>query len=171
MRRIIATSLILIINIVIQSTILQHISIRGVIPNTAVITIVSFALLRGSASGAITGFFSGLLYDVLFGNTMGLYALLGMSAGWLCGKFNTNFYRENYFLPAVLSCTAVLLYDCAIYLFGVIQGVSFSYISLLFNIILPEAVYTAVFVIPVYRIVFAVNEQLESRERRNRRLF
>ena len=171
MRRIIVTGLVIIINIVIQSTLLQHISIRGVMPNTALIIIVSFALLRGSVGGAAAGFFSGLLYDVLFGNTVGFYALLGMSAGWLCGKFNTNFYRENYFLPAVLSCCAVFFYDCALYLYGIVQGISFSYISLLFNIILPEAVYTAVFVIPVYRIVFAVNEQLESRERRNRRLF
>ena len=171
MRRIIVTGLLIIINIVIQSTLLQHIAIRGVIPNTAVIIIVSFALLRGSVSGAAAGFFSGLLYDVLFGNTMGFYALLGMAAGWLCGKFNTNFYRENYFLPAVLSCAAVLLYDSTVYLFGIVQGIGFSYISILFNIVLPEAVYTAVFVIPVYRIVFAANEQLESRERRNRRLF
>ncbi|MBE6008534.1 MAG: rod shape-determining protein MreD [Lachnospiraceae bacterium] len=171
MRRIIVTGLLIIINIVIQSTLLQHIAIRGVIPNTAVIMIVSFALLRGSVSGAATGFFAGLLCDILFGNTFGFYALLGTVTGWICGSFNTNFYRENYFLPAVLSCASVFLYDCAIYLFGIVQGISFSYISLLFNIILPEAVYTAVFVIPVYRIVFAANEQLESRERRNRRLF
>jgi len=171
MRRIITTAILLIINIVIQSTLMQFISIRGVIPNTAIIMIVSFALLRGSVSGAVTGFFSGLLYDVLFSNTLGLYALLGMMTGWICGKSSTDFYRENYFLPAVLSCTSVFLYDSAIYVFGIVQGISFSYLNVLFNIILPEAVYTAVFIIPVYRIVFAVNEQLESKERRSRRLF
>ena len=171
MRRIAVTCLLIIINIIIQSTLLQHIAIRGVIPNTAIIIIVSFALLRGSVSGAAAGFFSGLIYDILFGNSVGFYALLGIVTGWICGIFNTNFYRENYFLPAVLSCAAILFYDSAIYIFGMIQGINFSYISILFNIILPEAVYTAVFVIPVYRIVFAANEQLESKERRNRRLF
>ena len=156
---------------VLQTTTFQTLSFAGITPNLMIIVTASYGFMRGRRSGLLTGFFSGLLYDVLFGNTMGLYALLGMATGWLCGKFNANFYRENYFLPAVLSCSAVFFYDCVLYLFGIVQGISFSFISLLFNIILPEAVYTAVFVIPVYRIVFAVNEQLESRERRNRRLF
>ncbi len=171
MRRIIITGLLLIINIVLQSTVLQHIQIRGVIPNTAIIIIVSFALLRGSICGAATGFFSGLLYDVLFGQSVGFYALLGMVSGWVCGKFNENFYRENYFLPATLSAGTVIIYNSIIYFYGMLMSVNSSYLTNLFNIALPEAVYTAVLVIPVYRIVFAVNEQLEAKERRSRRLF
>ena len=170
-RRLIVTALLLIVNIILQSTIFQHIQIRGVIPNTAIIIIVSLALLRGSVGGAAAGFFAGLLHDMLFGNIIGFYALLGMITGWVCGKLSTNFYRENYFLPAVLSCTTLLIYDTVIYVSGIMQGISFSYLNVLFNIILPEAVYTAVFLIPVYRIVFAINEQLEAKERRSRRLF
>lgn len=171
MKRVTVTAILLIINFVLQSTVFHFIEIRGIMPNTAIIFIVSFALLRGSLCGAVSGFFSGLLYDVLFGASIGYYALLNMIIGWLCGKFNTNFYRENYLLPALLSAAGVMVYESIIYITHIFMSGSFMYTYFLFNKILPEAVYTLVFVIPVYRISFAVNERLESGERRSRRLF
>ena len=171
MRRIIVTGILLIINFVLQSTLLNLIEIRGVVPNTAIIITVSFALLRGSATGSIVGFFLGLLHDVLFGPSVCLYALLGMLIGYFCGKFNSNFYRENYFLPMLLSVISLIAYDTVIYITHMFMSGNLMYLYCLFNIILPEAVYTAVFVVPVYRIVFGINEQLEAKERRSRRLF
>ena len=171
MKRVIITAILLIINFILQSTVFNYIEIRGVIPNTAIIFIVSFALLRGSLCGAAAGFFSGLLYDIFFGASIGYYALINMVIGWLCGKFNTNFYRENYLLPALLSIAGVIASETVIYITHIFMSGSFMYAYFIFNKILPEAVYTLVLVIPVYRISFAVNEWLESKERRSRRLF
>lgn len=171
MRGIISTAVLVIINFVLQTTLMQNIQIRGVLPNTALIIIISFALLKGSKNGAIVGFFSGLVYDVLFGSSIGFYALLYMLAGYFCGKFNENFYRENYFLPTLLSACSVVVFESIIYFTHVFMSGNFMYFYFVFNKFLPEAVYTVVFVVPVYRIVFAINEQLEARERRSRRLF
>lgn len=171
MKRAIITAILLIINFVLQSTVFNYIEIRGVIPNTAIIFIVSFALLRGSLCGAAAGFFSGMLYDIFFGASVGYYSLINMVIGWLCGKFNINFYRENYLLPALLSTAGVIVSETVIYLTHIFMSGSFMYTYFIFNKILPEAVYTLVLVIPVYRISFAVNERLEIKERRSRRLF
>ncbi len=171
MRRIIVTALTLIINFVLLSTVFQNIEIRGVLPNTTIIIVISFSLLRGSTGGGTVGFFSGLMYDILFGSSIGFYALLLMLVGYISGKFNENFYRENYFLPAILSAAGVLAYESVIYITHVFMSGNFMYFYFLFNKFLPEVVYTLVFVIPVYRIIFAVNEQLEAKERRSRRLF
>ena len=74
MRRILITALILIVNIVFQSSVLPFFEIRGIIPNTSLIIIMSFALLRGSYEGALIGFFAGLLQDTFFGSSLCYYA-------------------------------------------------------------------------------------------------
>ena len=44
-------------------------------------------------------------------------------------------------------------------------------LGLLFNVLLPEMVYTAVLTIPVYRLLFGINEWLELKEKYKYRLF
>ena len=46
-----------------------------------------------------------------------------------------------------------------------------NYFYFLVRIILPEAVYTAVAAIIIYRVLFSVNERIEKSERYKRRLF
>ena len=62
----VVTALVIIINFILQSTVLRLIEIRGVIPDTMIIITVSYALLRGQDTGAAAGFFGGLLYDIFF---------------------------------------------------------------------------------------------------------
>ena len=51
--RIFITAIFIVLNFLMQSTILHYIEIRGVIPNTTIILIVSYGLLRVSTEGAI----------------------------------------------------------------------------------------------------------------------
>lgn len=57
--RILLTGILIFVNFILQTTLLPYISIGGLLPNTALIIVVSYALLRGSTEGAIVGFFSG----------------------------------------------------------------------------------------------------------------
>ena len=89
--RIFITAIFIILNFLMQSTILHYIEIRGVIPNTTIILIVSYALLRGSTEGVLVGFFSGLLQDVFFGTSIGYFTLFNTITGYLFGRGNHNF--------------------------------------------------------------------------------
>ena len=171
MRRVITLFAVLCINIVFQSTILQGFSIAGVIPNTAIIIVVSMALLRGSTEGAICGTAAGLLQDVLFGSSIGYYALLGMLLGYFAGKFNKGFYRENYALPIIVSIAASIAYESLIFFTSVLFSGNTMYFYFFIKIILPETVYNAVATIIIYRILFSVNSALEEKEKYKRKLF
>lgn len=171
MKRIIIVAVILLLNICLQTTLLQAIQVRGVLPNTAVVIIVSYSLLRGSTEGAVVGFFSGLLYDLLFGNSFGFYACLGLVCGFLSGKAHKNFYRENYILPLAICTCAAFFYETTIYFTGFFLRGNLDLLFFIRNLILPTAVYTAIFSIPLYRILFGINEYLEEKERYRRRLF
>jgi len=46
---------IVIFNFILQSTIIPHIAVLGVVPNTALIIVVSLAILNGKREGAVVG--------------------------------------------------------------------------------------------------------------------
>jgi rod shape-determining protein MreD len=169
--RILTTSIIIIINFILQTTLMQYIQIHGILPNTAVILIVSYALLRGSIEGAVVGLFAGLLQDIFFGTAFGYFTFLGMATGYLAGRSNRNFYRENYVMPIMLCSIAVFLYETAIYLTSFLFRGHLNIFYYFGRTILPETVYTAMFTIIVYRILFSVNEWLELKEKYRYRLF
>ncbi|MCI8342147.1 MAG: rod shape-determining protein MreD [Firmicutes bacterium] len=171
MRRVITIFVVLCLNIVFQSTILQNFSITGVIPNTAIIIVVSMALLRGSTEGAICGAAAGFLQDIFFGSAIGYYALLGMLLGCFAGKFNKGFYRENYALPVLVSIVSSFVYESCIFFTSVLFSGNTMYFYFIVNIILPETVYNAVATIIIYRILFSINSALEEKEKYKRKLF
>lgn len=169
--RVFVTSIILIVNLIMQSTLLQFIKIRGVLPNTAIIIIVSYALLRGSLEGAIVGFCSGALQDIFFGVSFGYFTILGMLTGYICGKCHQDFYKENYLLPLMLCTAATFFYETIIYLTSFLFRGQLNLLYFLQTVILPETVYTSVFSIIIYRILFGINDSLESKERYKHKLF
>ena len=150
---------------------LPYISIGGILPNTALIIVVSYALLRGSTEGAIVGFFSGLPIDIFFGTSFGYYTLLFLLAGLLIGRSQKDFYRENYLLPIIICSLAAIVYESIIFITGFFLQGNTTVLYFLVRLALPEAVYTAVVTIPIYRLLFGINEWLELKEKYKYRLF
>ncbi len=167
--RIVVITAILIINTILQSTYFEYIEIIGVKPNTAIIIIVSFAIMRGSFEGALIGFFSGLLQDILFGSSVGTHALLGMYVGYLCGKVNKDFFSENYFLELVLCAASVLGYECIIYFFFFLMRGKTDFLYFFNRIILPEVVYTSFISLFIYKVMYLINDKIEAREKLTRK--
>ncbi len=165
------TALIIIINFILQSTVLHVIEIRGVIPDTMLIIVVSYALLRGQNAGASTGFFAGLLYDIFFGNSIGFYALVGMLTGYFCGICHRNFYRENFILPVTLSAVANIITGLIIYFTGFLFNNSYNVFYYIVSVIIPQAVYTGIVALPIYRVLYGINKKVEMKEKERRKLF
>ena len=171
MKRIITMAVLLILNLVLQSTIMQHIRFNSVIPNTSIVFIVSFSLLRGKTEGTIVGFFAGILQDIFYGSSIGFYALLGMLTGYFLGRYNPNYYRENFALPVFFSFVVTLIYETVIFVIGPFFNGSFNYFYFFITKIIPCAVYTSVTAIIIYRLLFSVNDRLEKSEKYKRKLF
>ena len=169
--RVLITSILIFLNFVLQTTLFQFFSIRGILPNTALIIVTSYALLRGSKEGALVGVFSGLLWDVFFQTTLGFYSLLFALIGFLIGRSQRNFYRENYLLPVLFCTTAACVFEIIMYCTVFVLYGRGNIWYLLFQILLPETVYTALVTIPFYRLLFGINEWLELKEKYKYRLF
>lgn len=169
--RVLVSALILIVNLIFQSTLFEHIAIMGIKPNTAIIIVVSFAFLRGETEGLLIGAFAGLLQDSFFAPFIGLNVFISMLIGYLCGRFFSDFYKEGIMIPMVITIVATFTYEFIFYIFYPLLMGYTNFLYFLNTTILPETVYTTLFSVVIYKIIYSINLKLEKRERYNRKLF
>ncbi len=104
-------SLIVILNLILQSTVFQWFKIYGVLPNTALILVICFAVYSGRNKGATIGFFVGILHDIILGRIIGLNALVFMIIGYLVGLMDQKIFKENLLIPFILTGVATVFYE------------------------------------------------------------
>ncbi|MCL2665287.1 MAG: rod shape-determining protein MreD [Defluviitaleaceae bacterium] len=162
---------IIILNYAFQTTLLPSAAVLGVTPDTGLILIVSYAIMRGDAEGAVFGFFSGLLFDLTGGGPIGIFALLGMAAGYVCGKPFKNFFRDNFALPLAVVPVAAMLYQFAFYFTHMLFRGKTEFWFYFGSIMFPKTIYTLVLAVPLYLLLYAVNGMIEKFEIPRRNFF
>ena len=135
---------ILLLNLIVQSSIFPFIEVFHVKPDSLLSLVLSFALLAGNPTGALVGFFGGLLQDILFGNNLGLYALQYMVVGYLAGLVYGKLYVDKVFIPilAVIPANIIKQTIMVAYNFFTHSGMALNKVSL--QILIPETLYTIV---------------------------
>ena len=170
--RALIVGVIVLINFILQSTVFGYIAILDIVPNTALIFVVCYAILRGDVEGGIVGLASGLLRDIFFAPYfLGLNALLCMLAGYLCGKPFKHFFRENYVAPVILTAVSMLIYGILFYLVMFLPQGGTNFAGVFAYTVLPETVYTVIFALPLYHLVYRINFRLENYEKKRRSMF
>ncbi|MBP3888204.1 MAG: rod shape-determining protein MreD [Cellulosilyticum sp.] len=163
-------SILLIVMHVLESTLFQYIRIGGVGPNFMIMIIVSFALLRGSKEGALIGIGAGLLYDLSFGLHIGPTVISYMLIGFVCGKLNRNFYRENFIIPFICTLVSSLFYSGVNIMAFVLRG-ELAFVYFIKSIVVPELIYTITLSLIVYQLAYSLNERIESSQKSLRNMF
>jgi rod shape-determining protein MreD len=157
-------AVLILVNFVLQSTLFPHFAIMATTPDTALIFIVSYAMLRGDIEGAIFGFFAGLVQDASGGLFIGQFALLGFLTGYVCGKPFKDFFKDNYFLPFFVVLLVCFGYQFVVYVTSVMIFGHLDFGLYLRTIILPKTVYTASLAVPLYALLHLINSRIEKRE-------
>ncbi|MDR0447798.1 MAG: rod shape-determining protein MreD [Treponema sp.] len=85
-----------------QSVLLYRLTIYGAIPDISLGVLVFSAYVNGTKSGQITGFFSGLFYDILSASPIGLYTFVRTVIGALGGLLQGMFFLDKVVLPMLL---------------------------------------------------------------------
>ena len=164
--RVFCMAVLIIVNYVLQSTIFVRFSILGVSPDTALIFIVSYGILRGDIEGAIFGFFAGLTHDLFGGQIVGIYAMLGFLTGFVAGKPFKDYFKDNYFLPFMIVVVAAISYQTLFFFFSFLVRQRMDFWFYFSTIIFPKTIYTASVAIPLYSLMFLINSRLEEHEDR-----
>ena len=162
--RIFVLALIVLLNFILQTTLFRWIAIAGIIPNTALIIVVCYAILRDDTEGALVGFFSGLLQDLLFGRIIGTSAFLMMIIGYFSGKPFRDFFKETYIVPIILVAIAGLSYEFMYYVINFLLQGRTNFMRYLGQIILPTVAYNLIISVFIYRLIYGIDRRLNQRE-------
>ena len=168
--RIVVITILLVMTHILEMTLFKSIRIGGVAPDFMLMIIVSFALLRGSKEGALIGALAGLFYDVTFGMFIGQHTVAYILIGYVCGKFNKNFYRENFIMPFFCTLFSSLFMSCSSMFIYVMRGKA-NLLFFLKALVIPEVIYTVTLSLVLYQLIYLINDRLELREKKTRNIF
>jgi rod shape-determining protein MreD len=163
--------LLIVVNYVLQSTVFSSLAILGTTPDTALILIVSYGIMRGDIEGALFGLACGLVHDVFGSHYIGLYAMLGFLTGYVCGKPFKDFFHDNYFLPFFVVVIATVCYQFLFYCTAILFTGSVDLMYYIGTRIIPKTIYTASLSIPLYSLLYFINGRIELYEYNRRSLF
>jgi len=108
-RTIFFTVLTMAICILLQSTILGRIAIRGVRPDLALIVLIFASMRRGAMVGQVSGFATGFLEDLMNVSPLGFHSLLRTVIGYVYGLLSGNVFIDPFLMPIILTVIATIL--------------------------------------------------------------
>ena len=150
-----------------QTTLFQWLELAGIIPNILIILVVSIGYIRGINESMIVGILCGLCMDLMYGNFIGYYALLYLTVGFLSGYSNYFYEKDDYTLPLILIGVGDLVYGTLFYILSYLLRARLHVFYYLRRIMIPEAIYTVVVAIILYKLIHLLNGymvKLESKE-------
>lgn len=130
-------------------------------PNLLLILVVSTAYMRGRLSGLLVGFFSGLLVDIIFGNVIGLYALIYLLIGYGIGFTNRIYSRDDFTFPLIFVAVSDFIYGFLYYIFEFLLRGKLDFPFYLKEYILPEMIYTVAVSTFLYKLLHMINHRLD----------
>jgi rod shape-determining protein MreD len=95
---------------VLQSSVFSSASVLGGTPDVLLVTLVAVALMRGATTGAVAGFFGGLVIDVALLDTLGMTSLLLTLAGYWSGRYGENSASRRRYAPYLAVGVMTVLY-------------------------------------------------------------
>jgi len=98
-------ALIIFVVAILQVSAFSSITIGGG-PDVLLVTLVSVALVRGAVTGAVSGFFAGLIVDVATLGTLGSTALLLTLVGYWAGRYGETTGRGRPHAPILATVAA-----------------------------------------------------------------
>ncbi len=151
--------LIIILNFILQTTVFQSFSIDNVVPNTTIIIIIAFALLKGKKVGSFLGICMGLLQDIIFSEVIGVNALIYFFIGYLIGLVDNKVFKDNSWIVVFFIAVATIFYHFLFYMFMYFLGLEISFINMFKKVIAFELIYNIILSVPIYK---GVNKLFKS---------
>ncbi len=156
----------ILISFLLQTTVFQWFELAGTVPNILLILTVSLGFLSGKNTGIFVGLLSGLLIDLMYGDIIGISAIIYISIGYVNGYLGLVLNRADKIVPIILISISQFAYFILYYIFNFLLRGKINIYYYFINIGLPEIVYTTIVAIFLYRIIYNINIKKESLARK-----
>lgn len=134
------------------------------VPNLLLILTFSFGFIYGSTQGILSGILAGFLLDMFYTVPPGFFMLIFVYIGFINGLF-TNYYYDDYLtLPVVLCVVSELFYNAALLVLRFFTVGSVDVMYSIIHIFLPEAVFSLLLTLLMYKVFLKANRTLDLKE-------
>ncbi len=129
---------------ILQLAVAPQLVFFGVTPNIVFVLVTTIALLQGQRQGAVIGFVTGLIFDLVGSGPIGVSALTFCVAGAIAGALRPSALAESWKLPMVIVMVSSFLAESLYAITLLLLGESLHIIPTLTDVVLPTAVYSGV---------------------------
>jgi rod shape-determining protein MreD len=159
--------------VVLQEAAISQISVFGVSADLTPLVVMSVGLLAGSTYGAIFGFGTGLLVDLMLVQTLGVTSLLYIAIGYWSGRLRELRDPAHGLVPLVVGAAATLFAGIGMAIIQFLLGVNAPVSLLLLQQIFITMLVNTLLALPVYALVRRVIQPAlpEDPRRRRRRAY
>jgi rod shape-determining protein MreD len=156
--------------VVVQQAAISQISIFGVSADLPTLVVMSTGLLAGSMPGAVMGFTTGFLVDLILVQTLGVTSLLYIAIGYWSGRLRELRDPAHGLVPVAMGAAATAVAGVGMALIQFLLGVDSPVSLLLLQQIFITVLVNSLISLPVYALVKRViGPALPEDPRRRRR--
>ncbi|MGE4271990.1 MAG: rod shape-determining protein MreD [Desulfitobacterium sp.] len=145
MRRNILIVVMLLLSLILPGTVFYFLSWGGIKPDLLLLFAIYMALHHRTLPGALWGLGAGILADFYLGRHFGMYALTLMMVALLTGWLSQRWYKENFFLIALLVFLVTFVGEGVIAFLNILAGARWAFDDAL-RLVLGVSLYNAVLV-------------------------
>ena len=147
----IALAMIVFVSALLQVTLVASLDIAGGTADVLLLALLSIALLRGAVTGAVAGFFGGLLVDIVTLDTLGVTALLYALAGYWTGRYGETTGRDRAHAPLLSIAVITVLYQISALVLRYMLGEP-AHAHRIFAALGPTVLLNLILTVPVYAL-------------------
>lgn len=119
---------------------LNSIPLAGIIANIGIVLVAGLGLITGKFIGGTVGGAYGLLIDICFGRSVGIYTALYSLSGVIAGFLNKGFSKGNKISMVMLILICTAFFETMVYILNIIfNKYEFNLSVLVVNLILESA--------------------------------
>jgi rod shape-determining protein MreD len=146
-------ALIGLLGVLLQLSFFSQVELFHVSPDILPALVVCLALLGGSLTGAVAGFWIGFFLDCLLVEALGVSSLVLLSVGYLAGLFRERFEIHNSLLPALLCMAFTLGAELGYGVIALLLGIDAPVSLMIVRDLLLKSVYAFFLGWPLYLLV------------------
>jgi rod shape-determining protein MreD len=161
--------LLALVTVIIQEAAVSQITIFGISADLTVLVVMAVGLLAGSIPGAIMGFGTGLLVDMVLVQTLGVTSLLYIVIGFWAGRLRELRDPAHGLVPMAMGAAATAFAGLGMAVIQFLLGVDAPVSWLLLQQIFITVLVNALISLPVYAAVRRIIEPALPQDPRRRR--
>jgi len=131
--------------LIIQTTVLNFISINGIVPDLILILLVFYSIKNNQIYGMVLGFVFGFLFDLITGSLLGSSVIsktiTGFTAGYFSNENKREFYLSSYAFPLIVLLCGII--DSFVFSFFSSSDLRTSFVFLMLQQGIYPGLYTA----------------------------